>query len=131
MRFQNGQPFIRRCGVEHLVIAAARPEALSSFQSEPGIIGALGNPGRMLENAAITRDKGLPVRFGRHHIGHDRLVVFMPVAGDIHTFGHPDLVVALHVIEETFQRRHAAGAPRQTAMQADGHHLGRAFHTSR
>src|SRR5690606_31432579 len=83
--------------------------------------------GRMLENASITRDEFVFASLRRHDTGSDRLVVFMPVTGDVDAPCDPYLVVALHVIEEAFQRGCTAWTSDKAAMQANGHHLRRAF----
>src|SRR5260221_14601163 len=49
----------------------------------------------------------------------------VPVARYIDAPRHPDLVMALRVIEESLKCPSAAGPSDQAAMQADGHHLGR------
>src|SRR6266496_5019082 len=49
----------------------------------------------------------------------------VPVARYIDAPRHPDLVMALRVIEESLKCQSAAGPPGQAAMQADRHHLGR------
>ena len=49
-----------------------------------------------------------------------------PVVGNLLTSADPNLVVLLHIIEETLQRAEAARAPQQAAVHPDGHHLRRA-----
>lgn len=49
----------------------------------------------------------------------------LPVAGDIHAAGEPDLIVTLGVLDETLQGGQARRTADQAAVQADGQHLRR------
>lgn len=48
-----------------------------------------------------------------------RVVLFMPVAGDVHAAGNPNVLVRLHVFEEASQRRGTAWTADQPAVQTD------------
>src|SRR5690242_11024348 len=49
-----------------------------------------------------------------------------PMPCDVEAAAEPDLVVALDMVEEALQRRKAAGAADEAAMEADRQHLRRA-----
>jgi len=48
----------------------------------------------------------------------------MPVFGNIDAARDPYMVMLLHIIEEARQCRRTRRPPHQTAVQADGQHLG-------
>lgn len=50
-----------------------------------------------------------------------------PVARDVDSTANPHLLVLLYVIEESLQGTEASGPSHQPAVQADGHHFGRAL----
>jgi hypothetical protein len=84
--------------------------------------GALGDPGRMLVDAAQARDEvGLAEGVQRRHRDQaGRAPEGMardPVARDLHAPANPHAVVALHVVEESRERRQARWPPGEAAMQ--------------
>jgi hypothetical protein len=50
-----------------------------------------------------------------------------PVTRNVDAAADPNLVMTLHVIEESLERTAPTGAAGDPAMQSDRHHLGRAF----
>lgn len=125
MRFKKGKKLIRRWGEEKIGNRGGKERRNVLLKSEKGIIGEIGNKGRMIENDEIKREKGMNVRFGRKKIGKERMVVFMKVEGDIKKFGKKEIVVDMKVIEEKLKRRNEEGEKRKKEMKEDGNNIGR------
>ncbi len=89
------------------------------------IMRPLGNPGRVLEYATKRFHKP-PLRHRRWAFGHRGRMMGGPMVGDLRPCREPDALVARHVVKRAFQRSGPAWSSDQTAVKADGQHLGRA-----
>ena len=113
----------RRSGRRGRARCAGRSAVSWAGPSSQGV-GALGDPGRVLEDAAEAGDEVGAVHAPRGAgAGAGAGWRAGPVAGDVDAARDPDLVVALDVVDEAGERGGAAGAADQPAVQADRHHL--------
>ena len=94
--------------------------------AELEVEGALGDPGRVLEDAAEAGDEGVLGEGGRALGDGRRGVAGAPVGGDLGAGGEPGVAAGVDVVEEAGEAGGAAGAAGEAAVQADRHHLRRA-----
>jgi hypothetical protein len=94
-------------------------------RGQPGVICALRDPGRMLEDVAKEFDEYHPIHAAGLQIR--RMMMANPMVGDVDAPCHPDILMGTDVIQEPGQSRGASGAAGEAAMEADRHHLRRSF----
>ena len=86
----------------------------------------LGDPCRMLEDAAEAVDEGVAPHLGGPLARRGRMR-FSPMLGDLQPRGEPHAVMAARVIEKALERLRPPRPPHEAAMQPHRHHLGRAL----
>ena len=122
MRVEDVEPLLVRGGAEDAAERVVQATGAVVRGAELELMGAFGDPGGMLEYAAEALDEFC----ARHARGPERWRLvgmrLLPVAGDVDAARQPDLLMRLDVGNESLQRRDAAGAADQPAMQADIHH---------
>ena len=122
---QHDQAAVRVRLAEHPAkqVVDARHAVMGAAQLQH--VGVFGDPGGMFEDAAECGDEPVARHFRRavERLGR---MSFQPVAGDVDAPGDPDVVMIVHIIEETAKGLNTAWPPDKTAMKPDGHHLRRA-----
>src|SRR5690606_29994944 len=84
-------------------------------------VGALGNEGRVLVDAAEGADELLPGHAGGNERARRVRMMLGPVARDVDAAGAPGNTGGVDMINETPERCRAARPAHQATVQADGH----------